>query len=168
MSEAPVGVRPKMGAAFDMWAPEGGKGSVLEWDWVRHRMYSARSYWVITQPASGPPHPMPVWGVFVDDVLYFSTPTTSAKARHIARSSACSVHLESADDVVILMGEARQEKDEGLQGTLAKAFFDKYQVEVVGKFPDQAMYGFRASKAFAWQGFPESEYMRTMTRFDLS
>ena len=59
----PKGIRPQMGAAFDLWAPEGGKGSVLEWSWVQDKMYSARSYWVVTSPKSGPPHPMPVWGV---------------------------------------------------------------------------------------------------------
>ena len=168
MTEEPKGVRPDMGAAFDMWAPEGGKGSVLEWSWLRERMYSARSYWVVTSPRSGPPHPMPVWGVYVDDVLYFSTPSTSAKARHIARSSACSVHLESADMVVILKGEARAEDDPALLEALGKAFFHKYNVEVVGKFPDQVMISFRTRQAFAWQGFPESEFMRTMTRFDLA
>ncbi len=166
MSE-PKGVRPQMGEAFDQWAPDGGKGSVLEWSWVQDKMYSARSYWVVTSPRSGPPHPMPVWGVFVEDVFYFSTPSTSLKARHIARTGQASVHLESADMVVILKGEAREESDPELLETLGKAFAHKYNIEIVGKFPDQVMFSFRAHRAFAWQGFPESEFMRTMTRFDL-
>ena len=51
--------------------------------------------------------------------------------------------------------------------TLGKAFLHKYNIEIVGKFPDQVMISFRARQVFAWQGFPESEFMRTMTRFDL-
>jgi hypothetical protein len=118
----PKGVRPQMGEAFDQWAPEGGKGSVLEWSWVQDKMYSARSYWVVTSPRSGPPHPMPVWGVFVEDVFYFSTPSTSLKAKHIARSGEASVHLESADMVVILKGEAKEVSDPELLETLARRF----------------------------------------------
>ncbi len=163
----PIGVRPEMGEAFDTWAPEGGRGSVLEWSWVQDKMYSARSYWVVTTPKSGPPHPMPVWGVFVDDVFYFSTPSTSLKARHMARTGEAAVHLESADVVVILKGDTRAASEPALLEQLGKAFFHKYNIEIVGKFPDQVMFSFRPRKAFAWQGFPESEFMRTMTRFDL-
>ena len=68
---------------------------------------------------------------------------------------------------MILKGEAATESDSELLETLGKAFFHKYNVEVIGKFPDQVMISFRVHKAFAWQGFPESEFMRTMTRFDV-
>ncbi len=164
----PKGVRPKMGEAFDQWAPEGGKGSVLEWSWVQNHMYLARNYWVATTPKSGPPHSMPVWGVFIDDVFYFSTPTTSKKARNLERTGDASVHLESADAVVIIEGRAAMETESKLLEDLGKAFFHKYQVEVVGKFPDAALYSIRPQRVMAWQGFPESEFTRTMTRFDLS
>ncbi len=163
----PKGVRPQMGEAFDLWAPDGGKGSVLEWSWVQDKMYSARSYWVVTTPTSGPAHPMPVWGVFVDDVFYFGTPSSSLKAKHITRTGEAAVHLESADMVVVLKGAARTESDPAVLEMLANAFVHKYKVEIVGKFPDQIMIAFSTRQAFAWQGFPESEFMRTMTRFDL-
>jgi general stress protein 26 len=155
-----------MGEAFDAWAPEGGKGTVLEWSWVQDKMYAARSYWVVTTPKNGPPHPMPVWGVFIEDVFYFSTTNASAKAKHIARTGHATVHLESADMVVILKGQAKVVSDAALLESLAKAFLHKYNVEIVGKFPDQVMIAFEPQQAFAWQGFPESEFMRTMTRFD--
>jgi general stress protein 26 len=167
VTNRPRGVRPKMGEAFDLWAPEGGKGSVLEWPWVQERMYGARSYWVVTTPRSGPPHAMPVWGVFVDDVFYFSTPGSSKKARNIERTGDATVHLESADIVVIVEGTARAETEPELTERLAAAFFHKYRIEIVGKFPDQVMYSIRPRRVMAWQGFPESEFMRTMTRFDL-
>jgi len=166
MSE-PKGVRPQIGEAFDNWAPEGGRGTVLKWSWVQNKLYSARNYWVATSPENGPPHVAPVWGVFIDDVLYFCTTNSSLKAKHIARTGAASINLESADMVVILKGEAKAVSDPERIETLGKAFLHKYQVEVVGKFPDQVAISFRPQKAFAWQGFPESEFMRTMTRFDL-
>ena len=78
------------------------------------------------------------------------------------------MHLESADMVVILKGVTEAESKPELLETLGKAFFHKYNIEIVGKFPDQVMFSFKPRKVFAWQGFPESEFMRTMTRFDLS
>ena len=164
----PQGGRPKLGEAFDDWAPEGGKGTVLDWKWVQERMYGARSYWVVTTPTSGPPHAMPVWGVSIDDVFYFSTTGSSKKARNIKRTGEATVHLESADMVVVVEGVARQETDEALIEELGRAFHHKYAVEIVGKFPDQEMFSIRPKRVLAWQGFPEPEFTRTMTRFDLS
>jgi hypothetical protein len=156
-----------MGAAFDMWAPEGGKGTVLAWSFVQEQMYLARSYWVATTPESGPPHAMPVWGVFIDDVFSFSTPSSSKKARNIARTGEATVHLESADTVVVVEGKAA-ESDPAQAESLGKAFLHKYNVEIVGKFPDQVLISIRPLRAYAWRGFPESEFMRTMTRFDVT
>ncbi|MCH7866061.1 MAG: pyridoxamine 5'-phosphate oxidase family protein [Myxococcales bacterium] len=164
----PKGFRPQVGDSFDNWAPDGGKGTLLEWNWVREQMYSARNYWVLTSPKTGPPHPTPVWGLFIDDVLYFCTTTSSLKAKHIARTGEATIHLESGDMVVILKGEANTEADPELVEKLGKKFLHKYKVEVVDQFPDQVMISFRTHKAIAWQAFPESEFMRTMTSFDLT
>lgn len=167
MTDKPVAARPEMGAAYDQWAPDGGKGKTLPWSWVQEQMYRARSYWIATASKNGPPATTPVWGLFIDDVFYFNTTGTSKKARSIQRTGEATVHLESADSVVVVEGKATRENDPELIEKLAKAFYHKYQIEVVGKFPDQVMISIRPQRVFAWMGFPESEFMRTMSRFEL-
>ena len=76
--------------------------------------------------------------------------------------------IESADSVVVMEGRAAREEEPELLEDLGKAFLHKYQIEVVGNFPDAALYSVRPHRVMAWQGFPESEFTRTMTRFDLS
>jgi len=50
---------------------------------------------------------MPVWAVWIDEGLCFSTGVTSVKARNLAANSRCVVTTENADHAVILEGVAR-------------------------------------------------------------
>src|SRR5919202_1909913 len=56
--------------------------------------------------ADGRPHAMPVWGVWLDCAVWFSTHPGSVKGRNIARDPRIVAHLESGDDVAILEGRA--------------------------------------------------------------
>jgi hypothetical protein len=74
----------------------------LEWTWVESRLVEAGTYWVIARN-TGPPHPRPVWGVWLDQELYLSI-GTPAITRTLANDSQLTVHLESGVDVVIVEG----------------------------------------------------------------
>ena len=44
---------------------------LLPWSFVSERVDAAKNYWVCTIGANGDPHARPVWGVWVDDRLFF-------------------------------------------------------------------------------------------------
>jgi nitroimidazol reductase NimA-like FMN-containing flavoprotein (pyridoxamine 5'-phosphate oxidase superfamily) len=71
---------------------------------VAGRLAPARSYWLATSDAVGAPHVAPVWGAVVADDLYFFSERRTVKARHVATNPQVAVHLESAEDVVIVRG----------------------------------------------------------------
>src|SRR5262249_41371682 len=52
----------------------------------------------------GAPQAAPVWGVVVDESLYFYTERSTLKARNLTRDRRVVVHLESGADVVMVHG----------------------------------------------------------------
>ena len=78
---------------------------LLPWKWVDQRMARARNYWIVTH-SSGFPSARPVWGLWWSPRLAFST--GGAIARHVVKDPRVQIHLESADELVILEGTAQQ------------------------------------------------------------
>lgn len=75
----------------------------LEWADVERRLDEAPTYWLV---AAGPrPHPRPVWGVWISDMLYVSVGSPVLKAS-IGDGVEVSIHLDSGTDVVIVEGWA--------------------------------------------------------------
>jgi hypothetical protein len=74
----------------------------LEWRWVDEQLTGADAYWTVTS-SSTHPHPRPVWGVWLGNVLYLSigSPRLHADTRH---DEPVTVHLGSVTDVVIVEG----------------------------------------------------------------
>ncbi len=76
----------------------------ITWSEVVARLDASRNYWLTTVDAGGAPHAVPVWGVVVAGALHLYASRTSAKARHVSRDPRVALHLESAEDVVIVDG----------------------------------------------------------------
>jgi hypothetical protein len=74
------------------------------WADVAGRLATSRSYWLGTTGRDGSPHAAPVWGVVLDGVLFVYSERRTLKAKHLAADARAVVHLESADDVVIVRG----------------------------------------------------------------
>ena len=131
---------------------------MLDWAWAVERLRAARNYWIASTKPGGAPHAAPVWGLWADGAVVFSTDTESRKGRNLLRDPRATVHLESGDEVVILEGEVeRIELDEDL----ADAYDEKY-----GFRPEPgAGLWLRLSPrvAYAWL---ETDYPRTATRFE--
>ena len=83
-----------------------GAGATLPWSWAEERLITSRSYWVCTVWPDGRPHASPVWGVWIDQCLWFSCHETSRKARNIAVNPACVVATEDPIEPVTLQGMA--------------------------------------------------------------
>ena len=96
---APTASRPHMPGYV---VPRSSKG-LLPWSHVAKRLESAPHYWLATASRGGRPHARPVDGVVVDGVLYFSGGEVRW-VKNLRENPRVSVHLESADDVVIIDG----------------------------------------------------------------
>src|SRR3954454_12265322 len=97
-------------------------------EWVDGQMTKSRNYWIASTRPDGRPHAAPVWGVWVDGVLYFSSDARSRKARNLAANPEVVAHLESGDDCVILEGrvEPMTDRDKLLALGVGKAYSTKY------------------------------------------
>src|SRR5436190_22327857 len=84
------------------------KKGMLPWSHVTERMNEAQNYWVCTVGSNHEPHATPVWGLWLDDHLYFGGSATTRRQRNLAASPAVCIHLESDSDVVILHGKVHR------------------------------------------------------------
>lgn len=135
---------------------------MLSWEWLSQRMEEARNYWVGTTRPDGRPHSMPVWGVWVDESLYFGTGPDTRKARNLAKSPAMLIHLESGDEVVILEGEAQVTEDPAVLARVDDAYEAKYQMRAVSQIKSSVWYTLRPRIALAWT---EKEFPANATRW---
>lgn len=100
---------------------------LLPWAWAKQRLTRSHNYWVITSRPNGAPHAMPVWGIWVDSVFYFSTGRESRKARNLARHPSCVICSEHADQAVIVEGSAAEITDAQQLARLARPYHAKYK-----------------------------------------
>src|SRR3954447_25345384 len=97
-------------------------GALLPWNEVERWIATSRNYWVSTTRADGRPHAMPVWGIWLEGAIWFSTHPESLKGRNIARDPRIVVHLGSGDDVAIVEGVVQPHDPAALE-----AFIDAYE-----------------------------------------
>jgi PPOX class probable F420-dependent enzyme len=133
---------------------------MLPWSWAEKHLEAGRSYWIVTTRPDGRPHAMPVWGVWLDGAVHWSSSADSVKARNLARDPRVVVHLDSGDDVVILEGEV---ETGSLDERLADAYEAKYQFRPEPSDEGGGWFRLSPRMALAWT---EQDYPRTATRFD--
>lgn len=84
---------------------------LLPWSWAEERLARARNFWLATVSPDGAPHVMPVWAVWHDGSLWFSSASGSRKARNLAAEPLCSLATEDAVEPVVVHGRARRRTD---------------------------------------------------------
>lgn len=104
-----------------------GRG-LLPWSWAAKRLSRSHNYWFATARPDGRPHTMAVWGIWLDDVLYFSTGRRSRKARNLAENPYCSVCTERANEAVIVEGVARLVRQPARLARIARVYRAKYHM----------------------------------------
>ena len=161
-SGGPRAERPGLAEGYGVSSGEAG---LLAWDHLRDRLEASRNYWIGTTRPDGRPHAAPVWGVWLDDALFFGTDPNSRKARNLRANTEVVVHLESADDCVILEGAVEEEPDPGLRREAGGAYAAKYGFDALDGEGGPPVYVLRPRVAFAWL---ESSFPETATRWRLS
>jgi nitroimidazol reductase NimA-like FMN-containing flavoprotein (pyridoxamine 5'-phosphate oxidase superfamily) len=137
--------------------PDGKKG-MLPWSHVTQRMSESQNYWICTVDPEGRPHSTPVWGLWLDDRLYFGGGPQTRRSRNLANNPSVCVHLESGSDVIILHGDARplSAPDQSLTTRLIEASAQKYGYKP--KPEDYATPGtfvIQPRAVLAWKQFPK-------------
>ena len=155
----PVASRPGFPSGYGIHSEE---DCLVPWSDAVERLEEARNYWVGTTRPDGSPHAMPVWGVWLDDSLVFSSGSTSRKTRNLARDPRVVVHLESGDDVVIVEGIAERVTDEAELRRIGDNYSAKYDFAFDPTGPDHPVFRVRPSIAYAWL---ERDFPGTATRY---
>jgi pyridoxamine 5'-phosphate oxidase-like protein len=102
---APRATRPHM-PGYGL-RPAGEGTGLLPWSWAQERLITSRNYWVASVWPDGRPHMMPVWGMWHEDELWFSSSNPSRKARNLIADPRCVVTTEDANNPVVVEGSAR-------------------------------------------------------------
>ena len=136
---------------------------MLDWVWVASQMAQSRNYWVCSTQPDDRPHAAPVWGVWADETLYFSTSRKSRKGRNLASSPDVMIHLESGDEVVILEGVVVETNDRDLLTRITNLYGAKYPFKPNPEVEPGNVWYFLAVRAvLAWR---ESDFPKTATRW---
>ncbi|HEY7465372.1 MAG TPA: pyridoxamine 5'-phosphate oxidase family protein [Dehalococcoidia bacterium] len=95
------------------------------WPEARQALEQATTYWVGTVRGDGRPHVAPVWCVWLDGALYFSTGERSVKARNLAREPRCVMSVEGKLHLV-MEGTTERVADEAEMQRMVDAYSPKY------------------------------------------
>ena len=158
---APTPTAPRMPRGYGVPTDASG-AELVPWSWAVDRLTSARNYWLCTTRADGRPHAAPVWGVWLDDAVWFSTDPASQKGRNLARSPEAVVHLESGDETVILEGAVERIQDRETLAPVVAAYADKYGILIELGKPGYGMYVLRPRAAQTWT---EADFPRSAVRW---
>ena len=146
------------------------KGVLLEWNETAQRFAAAKNYWISTASASGRPHAMPVWGVWLSDRFVFSTSPESRKARNLQVNPQVAVHLENGDVLVVVEGRAAEVRDQAELLAFLDAYNPKYHWNFTVDQVSRGVFAVHPETAFAWLGGEGDAFGATATRwrFDTS
>ncbi|GAA4993625.1 pyridoxamine 5'-phosphate oxidase family protein [Kitasatospora paranensis] len=133
----PTADRPHMPGYGILAADEGG--GLLPWEWARQRITDSHDYWVSSVRPDGRPHVMPVWGVWLDGSVWFSTSVQSRKIHNLAEHPDCVVTTDDARDPVIVEGRAEVVAEPAAIAAFLAALNTKYQTAYGVDFLDPAV-----------------------------
>ncbi|MBI5667144.1 MAG: pyridoxamine 5'-phosphate oxidase family protein [Chloroflexi bacterium] len=155
----PAADRPYMPEGYGVPATHEG---MLDWSFVAERVQKARNYWIATIHPDNRPHTRATWGVWVDDTLYFGGSPDTRWARNLAANPEVSVHLESADEAVIIEGTVDKLTEDNTDAALLARIDDAYEAKY-GMRHGTPVFRVKPRVVFAWKEFPTTP---TRWRFD--
>ena len=129
----------------------------VTWPEIATCLAAARSYWLCSTMPSGAPHAAPVWGVVANRTLYLYSERRTVKARNLAADPRLVLHLESAEDVVIVRGTAQDMGTPAQVPGVVTALSAKYASDADRQYlPDadpsfDVVYAVRPQSAMTWR-----------------
>lgn len=123
---------------YGVQGPDAGTG-LLPWRWAEARLASSRDYWIVSVWPDGRPHAMPVWGVWHEGGLWFSSGGRSRKVRNLRADPRCVVATEDTRDPVVFEGTAEIVADADALVTVITLVNAKYSTDYTVDFIDPAV-----------------------------
>lgn len=157
----PVASRPYM-PGYGIVGPAEGRG-LLPWAWAEERLAASHDYWVATVTPDGRPHVMPVWGVWDDAAVWFSSSSQSRKTRNLAANPRAAITTDNPLQPVVVEGNVERVVDHETISSFASRVNEKYGTEYsVDFFADNACLRVSPLWAFA---LDEADFTGTPTRW---
>jgi hypothetical protein len=121
--------------------PASEGSGLMPWSEAERRLIASHDYWCATVRPDGAPHVMPVWGVWREGALWFSSGLRSRKARNLAVDPRCTITTDDALDPVVVDGVARRLTDAPSIASFVAAVNEKYAAGMSVDFQDPAVNG---------------------------
>ena len=158
MTLSPSVSRPNM-PAYGLLPADQGSG-LKPWSYAEEHLQRARNFWISTTRPDGRPHSVPIWALWCQDQLLFSTAERSTKARNMNARPYAVIGSEPADDAIILEGPVERVRDAGLLREFAQQYKAKYAWDMDEL--NEAVYSLRPKLAFA---FATGDFTGSATRW---
>src|SRR5712691_1027217 len=126
---------------------------------------ASRPYMLATVRPDARPHVMPVWGVWMNDALWFRSSRGSRKARNLAANGYCAITTDNAYEPVVIEGEAALIDEPAVIRAFVAELNQKYKTGYSIDFfnpTDNACLQVRPAWAF---GLTEADFTGTPTRW---
>jgi hypothetical protein len=150
---------PAVPAGYGVDRESGPPGVALPWATVVTWLSEARNYWLCTVRRDGRPHVKPVWALWLDDAVVFSTSPDSVSGRHLRTDPRATMHLEG-EHVAVVEGEVERLAD-APDGFVSR-YEEKYGWRVDPSDAGTPLMALRPRVVLSWD---EAELGATMTRW---
>jgi PPOX class probable F420-dependent enzyme len=138
---------------------------LLPWDWAEQRLRESRNFWLATHWPDGRPHLMPVWAIWHNSHLWFSSSNQSRKARNLAADGRCVLTTDDSQNPVVVEGLAERLVDHADLMTFLQIMNTKYATSYGPEMVDprsNSTYRLRPTWAF---GLRAEQFTGTPTRW---
>lgn len=159
----PHASRPHM-PGYGTLGPDEGTG-LLPWSWAREQLVGSRNYWLGTGWPDGRPHTTPVWGVWHEEELWFSSSLRSRKARNLLADPRCTAATQDPEQPVVVEGAARVVRVPELLAAFVAATNVKYATSLDVGFLDPAVNGTFVLRPRQVIGLREEDFTGSPTRW---
>jgi nitroimidazol reductase NimA-like FMN-containing flavoprotein (pyridoxamine 5'-phosphate oxidase superfamily) len=159
----PVADRPYM-PGYGVLPADQGSG-LLPWSEAERRLTVSHDYWVATVRPEGPPHVMPVWGVWLGGRLWFSSGRRSRKAVNLEARPCCTVTTDDARDPVVVDGTVERVTDRAAIEAFIAAVNAKYGGGMTVEFQDPRVNGTYALRPQRVIAISEDDFTGSPTRW---
>jgi PPOX class probable F420-dependent enzyme len=163
MASEPAADRPFM-PGYGISLADQGSGLIL-WAEAQRRLTVSHDYWCATARPDGRPHVMPVWGVWLDDRLWFSSSLGSRKARNLAAEPRCTLTTDDALNPVVVDGVAERVTGTGPIAAFVDAVNGKYDADMTVEFQDPAVNGTFAVRPITVIALTHGDFQGSPTRW---
>jgi PPOX class probable F420-dependent enzyme len=145
--------------------PAGQGSGLMPWAEAGRRLTASHDFWVATARPDGRPQVMPVWGVWLDGRLWFSSSLGSRKARNLAADPRCTITTDDALNPVVVDGVAERVTDAERIAAFVDAVNAKYDADMTVEFQDPAVNGTYAVRPVTVIAMTHDDFTGSPTRW---